>query len=161
MRYKVKTNRVRPSVCVIFFFLFFAPQPASSSLIRKDICEKVKPLEPHTPLLSLSKKKRRSPTPLWEGRPSLAKKDRKNGPTHSFRGKKRPLKSSTFFSTREYNIPTSCKHFDRVSPLSRSSWCSQFYLSLSLCACARDSLCCCFCRRLSSRSTTTERERKR
>ena len=166
MRYKVTTRRVRPSVCDFFLFAL----AIVSSLTKKEryLKKSKRSLSRLSLGLSLSKKKKRDPPREMKRKkvvppPQRHQNKKVLGPHAAAAARARKFshvrKQHFFFSTREHvYIPTSCEHFDGVSPLSRFSWCSQLYLSL--CVCARDSLFCCFCRRLSSRSTT-ERERER
>ena len=149
MRYKVKTNRVRPGVCDFFFLVALAiVSQKTERYLKKSLIG----------ASHRSPKKKEIPDPFGEKEGRLlpkhqkiwAQKAKTAASTRKFSREKRPRKQH-FFSTR--------KHFDRVSPLSRSSRCSRFHLSLSLSLCARDFLFCCLCRRLSSRSTTTKRER--
>ena len=158
MRYKVKTNRVAGQRAFAIFFLF------ALAIVVSKISEKVK-AEPHTGL-SLSKKKE-IPPPRDNKRkvvpPSKTKPKKSLGPYTQQQSSPREKvfarrKGALFFFNSSGIYPQKAVNASTESPpFSRFSWCSQFYLSL--CVCARDSLFCCFCRRLSSRSTTTTRER--
>lgn len=119
--------------------------------------------------VSLSKKKRRSPPCEIKKRkvvPRASLKDKtkkKFGPIYAAsaaRARKfsHVAKEHFFFNSSGIYPQKAVNASTESPPFSRFSWCSQFYLSL--CVCARDSLFCCFCRRLSSRSAA-ERERER
>jgi len=159
VRYKVKTNRVAGQRAFAIFFLF------ALAIVVSKISEKVK-AEPHTGL-SL-KKKKEIPPPRDNKRkvvpPSKTKPKKSLGPYTQQQSSPREKvfarrKGALFFFNSSGIYPQKAVNASTESPpFSRFSWCSQFYLSL--CVCARDSLFCCFCRRLSSRSAA-ERERER